>query len=188
MRIGVDIDGVVCDSYPFWLGELNKHYGKEIKELHSYEMHLVFDVPYEDMNGFFNENIERLFSIPKPMPGVKKVLEIIRREHQIYLVTARGMKEGDVTRHWLDGHSIPYDELMLVGDRSKVEVCEEHKLELFIEDYDGNARRIAEAGLPVIIFDAPYNRVELPQGITRCYNWGQVLQVINGMKEAIASR
>jgi len=182
MRIGVDIDGVVCDSYPSWLGELNRHYGKEIKELHSYEMHLLFEVPYEDMNNFFVENVEHLFTVPQPMPGVKKALEIIRREHQVYLVTARRPEEEEITRKWLVAHEIPFDELMMVGDRRKWDVCKEHKLEMFIEDYAGNAIGIAQAGLPVIIFDAPYNRDQLPDGIKRCYNWGQVLQRIKELQ------
>ncbi len=179
MRIGVDIDGVVSDSYTFWLGELNRHYGKNVKEIHDYQMHLIFDVPWEDMNNFFIENVERLFMTPSPMPGARGALDRLRRAHQIYLVTARREVEEEITLRWLGLHKIPYDELMVVGDRNKAEVCLEYRLELFIEDYAGNAAKIAAAGVPVIILDAPYNRVDLPREVTRCYNWGQILQVIN---------
>ncbi len=184
MRIGVDIDGVVSDSYTFWLGELNKHYGKNITQLHSYQMHLIFDVPWEDMNQFFVDNVEKLLMNPLPMPGAKTGLEMLKRDgHEIYLVTARRDVEEEITGKWLDLHSIPYDCLMAVGERSKAEVCQEQSLELFIEDYDRNARSIADIGVKVVILDAPYNRVELPQGILRCYNWNQIVKAVQGLKE-----
>ncbi|HWJ02775.1 MAG TPA: hypothetical protein VNU93_03785 [Verrucomicrobiae bacterium] len=182
MLIGVDIDGVVSDSYPYWLGELNKHYNKQVKELYRYEMHLIFDVPWEDMNQFFVANVDRLFMIPQPMPGARRVLEFLRRKHEIHLVTARRREEEDVTREWLQKHHIPYDKLMVVGDRSKAEICREQGIELFIEDYAVNADMISKTGIPVIIFDAPYNRVELPQTVMRCHNWGQIYKYLENFR------
>jgi uncharacterized protein len=180
MIIGVDIDGVVSDSYSFWLGELNRHYGKEIKELHTYEMDLIYDVPWEEMNNFFISNVETLFMTPLPMPGAKEGLEMLKANgHEILLVTARReVEEEDVTARWLSLHGIPYDKLMLVGERSKAEVCKEHSIELFVEDYDRNARAIDGIGIKTIILDASYNRVELPESIMRCYSWNQIVEEI----------
>lgn len=184
MRIGVDIDGVVADSYSYWLGELNKHYDKDIKAIYQYEMHLIFDVPWEDMNKFFNDNVERLFIGPSPMPGARHGLELLQQEHEIVLVTARREVEEEITLRWLKLHQIPYNQLFVVGDRSKAEICLEQVIDIFIEDYAVNAKLIAEVGCPVLLFDAPYNRVDLPKGVQRCYNWGQVVQKIRGYAAA----
>ena len=181
LRIGVDIDGVVSDSYPFWLGELNKYFNKDIKELYCYELQLIFDVPGEEMNNFFVENLETLFTVPKPMPGASGALGVLRREHEIVLVTARREEEEEITRRWLSAHQIPFDKLMMVGDRSKAEICLEQGIEFFIEDYDLNARLIAATGIPVIIFDATYNRMELPDTIVRCHNWGQIVRRLKNL-------
>ncbi|MDA8441333.1 MAG: hypothetical protein M0Z55_03060 [Peptococcaceae bacterium] len=178
MRLGVDIDGVVADSYPFWLGELNRYYGKDIKAIHRYEMHLIFDVPWEHMNQFFVANVENLFMAPTPMPGARTALAKLSIEHEIILVTARREVEEEITRRWLELHQIPFTKLMVVGDRSKAEVCAEEGIDLFVEDYAINAALIAASGMPVLILDATYNRVELPQNVIRCYNWGQIYQTI----------
>lgn len=180
MKLGVDIDGVVSDSYTYWLGALNKHFNKEIKELHDYKLELLFDVPWQEMNRFFVENVEALFMSPQPMPGVKRALEMIKaHKHEIQLITARREEEEEITRRWLRKYQIPYDQLQVIGDKSKAEICQTEQISLFVEDYAVNAELISDLGIPVIILDAGYNRVKLPDSVIRCYNWGQIIDVLD---------
>lgn len=183
MRIGVDIDGVTSDSYTVWLGELNRYYGKNIEVLEDYHLELVYDVPWDDMNDFFVENVERLFMLPSPMKGAKQGIEtLLAKGHELIYVTARSPEEKDVTLRWMDKYEIPYENIIFAGMKSKVDLVKEWQLKLFIEDYTGNAEAIAKSGIQVLLLDSTYNQGELPAGVTRCRNWMQIVWEIEKMK------
>ncbi len=178
MRIGVDIDGVVADSYPAWLQELNRHYGKQITVLEDYEMHLVFDVPFDDMNNFFVENVEYLLSMPKPIQGAKESIEkLIQEGHDIVYITARRPEEEEITRDWLKKHGIPHETVLFSGFNSKVELVRQWQMQAFVEDHSVNARGIAQIGVPVFLLTTSYNKGEvLPENVARCADWPCILQ------------
>jgi len=184
VRIGVDIDGVVSDSYPVWLQELNLHYGKNITVITDYDMHLVFDVPSDDMNNFFVGNVERLLMMPKPVSGAKEGIETLLREgHEVIYVTARTLEQKDITVRWLIMNEIPHEHerVLFSGFKSKVDLVKQWGIEVFIEDYQVNAKAIAESGIPVLLLNATYNQDKpLQTGITRCQSWKQILE---GMRQ-----
>lgn len=182
MRIGVDIDGVISDSYPVWLQELNLHYGKNITVVTDYEMHLVFDVPSDDMNDFFVGNVERLLMMPKPVSGAKEGIETLLREgHEVIYVTARTPEQKDITMRWLTMNEIPHEHVLFSGFKSKVDLIKKWEIEVFIEDYQVNAKAIAESGVPVLLLSASYNiEKQLSMGITRCQSWNEIIE---GMRQ-----
>lgn len=184
MRIGVDIDGVISDSYPYWLQELNLHYGKNITVITDYDMHLVFDVPSDDMNNFFVGNVERLLMMPKPVSGAKEGIETLLREgHEVIYVTARTPEQKDITVRWLTMNGIPHEHerVLFSGFKSKVDLIKQWGIEVFIEDYQVNARAIAESGVPVLLLNASYNiEKQLSMGITRCQSWNEIIE---GMRQ-----
>ncbi|MDR3600432.1 MAG: hypothetical protein P4L49_08150 [Desulfosporosinus sp.] len=179
MRIGVDIDGVISDSYPVWLKELNRHYGKNIEVIDDYDMHLVFDVPSDDMNNFFEGNVERLLMMPHPVAGAKEGIETLLREgHEVIYVTARTLEQKDITVRWLTMYDIPHEheQVLFSGFKSKVELIKQWQIEVFIEDYQVNAKAIAESGVPVLLLNTTYNQEkQLPKGIIRCQSWNEIL-------------
>ena len=183
MRIGVDIDGVISDSYPVWLQELNRHYGKNITVLEDYEMHLVFDVPWDDMNQFFVQNTEKLLTMPKPIPGAIAGIEtLINEGHEVIYLTARTPEEEEVTLRWFAQYAVPYERILFTGFQSKADLAKKWSMEAFIEDYLVNARAIAATGIPVFLYNTSYNQGELPPKVTRCYNWEQVLSGIRRLQ------
>jgi len=181
VRIGVDIDGVVSDSYPFWLTELNLHFGKNITVIDDYEMHLAFDVSRDAINDFFVCNAEHLLSIPEPIMGAKAGIETLLREgHEVIYITARTPEERDVTVRWLTKCEIPHEHerVLFAGFGSKLDLVKLWGIEAFIEDYQVNAKLIAESGVPVFLLNASYNQEELTKGITRCHSWDEIIEGI----------
>lgn len=181
MRIGIDIDGVVADSYPAWLEELNRHYGKNITVLEDYEMHLVFDVPFDDMNNYFVDNVEHLLSIPKPVRGAREGIEsLIQEGHDIIYITARRTEEEEITLRWLEQYGIPHETVLFSGFKSKVDLVREWGIQAFVEDHVLNAEGIAHIGVPVFLMTTSYNRDKaLPENVTRCADW-------EGIKEGLS--
>jgi uncharacterized HAD superfamily protein len=179
LRIGVDIDGVISDSYPVWVSELNGYYRKNITVLEKYEMHLAYDVPPEDMNTFFENNMEQLLGTPQPVVGAKEGIEgILRLGHEVVYLTARRPEDEAVTRRWLRRHRIPHETVLFSNLGGKEKLVRQWSMELFIEDYQLNARKIAASGVPVLLLDTTYNQGALPREIVRCKDWPAILQAI----------
>ncbi|MBR3217043.1 MAG: hypothetical protein IKF69_11565, partial [Exiguobacterium sp.] len=64
------------------------------------------------------------------------------------------------------------DSLVMTGSHDKINVVKDLSLELFMEDRYENAISIhEETSIPVLLFDAPYNRKTLPEGVTRISTW-----------------
>ncbi|MDQ7094161.1 hypothetical protein REC12_11225 [Desulfosporosinus sp. PR] len=185
MRIGVDIDGVVSDSYPCWLQELNQYFGKDIKTITDYDMYKLFGVPRAAMNDFFVGNAERLLFMPDIVMGAKEGIETLVEEgHEIIYVTARTPEEKDVTLRWLAKRGIPHEHVLFSGFNSKVSLVQEWDIEAFIEDYHVNAEQIAKIGVPVFLLTASYNQgcTGLPEAVTRCQSWQDVVEGIRRLK------
>ena len=181
MRIGIDIDGVVSDSYEFWLGELNRHFGRNITRIDNYDIHTVFGVSREAMNDFFEDNTEHLFSNTKPFRGAKEGIEALLREgHEVIYITARTPEEREVTLRWLRKHEVPHleDRVLFTGFGSKLGLVRQWGIKAFVEDYLENAKMMAAVGIPVFLLDADYNQGELNENVVRCYNWRDVVEGI----------
>mgnify|MGYP000846290586 FL=1 len=174
--IGLDIDGVVADSFPVFLEELNRHYGKDITKIDNYDMTKVFDVDGDDLESFFNENVEYLFSAPKPMPGALETIDSwLRAKHEIIFVTARGGdREEKITLDWFEKYNLPQDKIIFTGGLSKTFPVKKYGINVFVDDFMTNALEIAAIGVPVLLMNAPYNQGKLPHGVKRCFNWEEI--------------
>ena len=180
MRIGIDIDGVVSDSYTVWLRELNRRFGKNITIVTDYDLHVDFQVPREEMNQFFMENTERLLMLPELVEGAKEGVESLLQEgHDLIFVTARSPEEENFTVRWLTMRGIPHKHIIFTGFKSKVDVIKQWGIEIFIEDYQVNAEAIAQCGIPVFLLNTSYNQAELSEGIIRCHSWSEIVQGIH---------
>ncbi|HHV65612.1 MAG TPA: hypothetical protein GXX46_11195 [Peptococcaceae bacterium] len=176
LKIGLDIDGVVANSFPVFLRELNKHYGKNLAQIDNYKMTELFEVSQEDLSAFFDANVEYLYFAPEPMAGALATIESwFQAGHEIIFITARklGIQE-QVTRKWFKKYGLPDEKIIFAGGASKTFAVREYCLDVFVEDFTTNAFEIAAIGVPVLLLDAPYNQGKLPTGVTRCYNWEDI--------------
>lgn len=182
MRIGIDIDGVVADSFPAWLDELNTYFHRNVPAITDYQIHSLFNVSWDEMDYFFSSQKEKLFMMPEPVRGAKEGIEnVLAAGHEIVYVTARWPDEEPVTRKWMKKFAIPHQEILFTGYKSKAEVVEEKGLELFIEDYLVNAEQIAETGIPVLLLDSIYNQGDGGKRIIRCRNWPEISKTIKDL-------
>jgi len=177
LRIGLDIDGVVADSFPVFTEELNRQYGKNIMEIDNYDMSKIYDVDWNELDTFFDKNMEVLFSTPEPVKGsVESIVSLTEAGHEIIYVTARkpGAEEL-ITKKWLEEKQIPPGEKIFTGGLSKTIAVKEHGIDVFVDDFISNSVEIVSMGIPVLLMDAPYNRGNLPEGVIRCYDWNDVV-------------
>ena len=101
--------------------------------------------------------------------------------HEITYITARLPEEEELTRKWLTKHSIPHQDILFTGFQCKADLAKQRKLDVFIEDYLLNAKRIAEQGISVLLLNTPYNHGEAGELITRCHDWQDIKLEIDGL-------
>jgi len=185
LKIGLDIDGVVADSFPVFITALNQHYEKNITELYDYDMSKVYNVNWEDMDRFFCENMEQLFSVPQPMTGAAETVRLfLDRGYEVFFVTARKCGEEErVTLEWLDKYDIPKGNTIFVGAASKTIAIREFGIDVFVEDFMSNALEIASIGIPVLLLDAPYNQGKIPKGVMRVHNWEEIKKFVEELQK-----
>lgn len=176
MRIGVDIDGVLANILPMWLAKFNTTYQKEASDQAgmNFDAAAAYGLTYEQLEKFYVENENLFIEQAEPMPGAVDYLVKLMAEHEVYLVSARNTYQYDRTLTWLTKHRFPFTELILLGSTDKRQTCIEFGLEIFIEDSLDNARKLTSHGIPVLLFDAPYNQAELPIGMERCNSWAEI--------------
>ncbi|NNU82998.1 hypothetical protein ETC05_03800 [Geobacillus sp. BMUD] len=172
-RLGIDIDGTVTCPSTF-IPYLNEAFGKELalNDITQYNLAPLYGVAEEEMDRWLEENEADIY---ERAPLARYALEVIdswKDKYELYYISARGRHLYDLTECWFRRHGVHYHHIELTGSHDKIAVVRRHQLSAFFEDKYDNACDIAEAcGIPVILFDTPYNQGPLPENVIRVNNW-----------------
>jgi uncharacterized HAD superfamily protein len=192
MNIGIDIDGVLQDAVAFQKTVCAKYYKKRgigMKNPDGYDTIDIFEITKDQDDIFWHKYIWK-YADMKPMKNSARIIRKLKRGgHKIFINTKRWYTEQQNTlgesmrRHifeWFKRHKIPYDEICFAGD-SKVRVVKEKKIDVHIEDSVFEIDAVSKH-IPVIVFDAAYNKQLCGGNIIRAKNWKQIYRIIQKMK------
>lgn len=194
MRIGIDIDGVLTDIEQFVIDYISKYcVENKIKYKigdYDYNYSKTFNITDEQEKNFWNEYLEYYAVNEKARPFAAEVINKLREDgHEIYIITARWMTNRDddignrmkeIVKNWLHENKILYDKLIFskaLKERKSQEIIE-HKIDLMIEDSPNNINELANI-IPVICYNAEYNKNCIDNKIIRCYSWYDIYSKIN---------
>lgn len=172
-RFGIDIDGTVTCPTSL-LPHINKAYNVNLvlDDIKEYDLTAAFDVDKETFFKWYQTVEDEIYDLSPPQEYAKKVLEQWKNQYELYYISARPEKVFDTTKNWFEREAIPYDHIDLIGSHYKIEAAKKHGVHAFFEDKHDNAVDINEAlDIPVILFDTPYNRKPIPNGVKRVTNW-----------------
>ncbi len=194
MKIGIDIDGVITNIEQFVIDYISKYCVENNIEYNignsCYNYCKTFNISKEIEMDFWNEYLESYAINEKARPFASEVIKKLKEEgHEIYIITARwltnrdddkGEKMRDIVRKWLFENNILYDELIFSkGDKErKFQEITENKIDLMIEDAPNNVKEISDI-VPVICYNAEYNKDCIGDKIYRCYSWYDIYKKIN---------
>jgi len=181
IRFGIDIDGTVTSPEAL-LPFINKDFqlNLTLNDITQYELTPFVNVSKEEFSKWFMENEPIIYDQSLIADGAKEVLNKWKQEHHLLFITARAKRMEEITKNWFHRHEIEYDDIILLGSHHKVEAAKELKVDIFLEDKHDNAVSIhEECGIPVLLFDTPYNRLPIPDGVIRVHSWKEVDQFVD---------
>ncbi|MCC5893152.1 MAG: hypothetical protein JJU47_11095 [Exiguobacterium sp.] len=166
-------------------------YAIDYHQATEYELHTYTNMTQHDFWKFMIEHghEEEIYRRSLPHTEVSDVLWRMRESHRLHYVTARSEAVRSVTEDWIKQQTLPLDSLIMTGSHDKVGVVKELSLDLFMEDRYENAISIHEqTTIPVLLFDAPYNRKPLPDGVRRINSWNEALHLVNHFETTQSTR
>jgi uncharacterized HAD superfamily protein len=125
MRLGFDIDGIVCDMATAMIDHINNKFGLnyDINVFHNHELSNNKYVEDEALNKEIVtamkkeiiRNDEALLEL-KPYDDSVRHLHILRKNgHEIFFVTSRSKDNEKATIEWLRKNKVPFDGVHVVG-------------------------------------------------------------------------
>lgn len=190
MRIGIDIDGVLTDIEQYQLDCGSKYVSEQLNKGvvngEAYETFDIFEVSENIDEDFWTEYLPK-YAVEEPARKyASEVIQKLKNEgYEIYIITARyltdrndelGMKMRNTVKEWLSNNNIYYDNLIF-SPEDKVESCKQNHINIMIEDKVDNIDKISKF-IPVICFNAGYNRQISGNNIYRCYAWYDIYNTI----------
>lgn len=201
LKIGIDIDNVIADSYPSFLSRFNKIFGTKIsyEEISDfYYLEKYSGIGLSDVKKFIDKHLaDEIFqiNIPPQMGAMEVIKKWGKMGHKIHYITSRPKNIREITLKWLSKHGffLPDSTLDIFDsekhyDTHRGQIISYKKtaaikrgVNLFIED----SKEIALAmGVPVYLFNRPWNKGKLPKHIKRVKNWREIEELLN--KESYA--
>ncbi len=192
-NIGFDLDDVLLDFCDALLKHLNAKYNKDVKReaINHYFVEDFFGIPRSEGrelfdNFFFHE--DHLHAVP--VSGAQEVIESLSKDSNLHIITAKPEILRDITLTWLRTHyperfsSVHFANFFTDTHekRKKSEICLEHNIDIFVDDSYETAIDVSSVGIPVLLFDAPWNQQDyLPKGVTRIYSWRDIEKEIHNL-------
>ena len=103
-----------------------------------------------------------------PQAYAKDILDQWKAQFELYYISARGNNVYDTTREWFKREAIPYDHIELIGSHIKLKRQENTVFTHFLKiSMTMQSILHEELDIPVILFDTPYNRKPIPDGVIR---------------------
>ena len=204
VKIGIDIDNVLAESYPAYLTRFNSQFGVEIKMEEIREFYFL-DRFVKDEKG--DKRMEMVKFIDELMldsqfqtniPPIEDSIGVIKKwsklGYQIHFVTARPVTIRKMTEDWLNkhGYMVPgakldlYDNKKHINDTDfKREIADKNNINVFIED----AIEIAMGmDIPVFLLDRPWNKGKLKKNIARVYSWQEIEEKLSKALKIVSGK
>lgn len=189
MRIGIDLDEVLCE---FLRGMIEFHNKKEktsfvFDDFFSYSFWEVWGGSKEDtIKEVYEFHESDLFKNLIPVRGAVEAVKSLSGNHELFIITARQYSAKKETLNWLSKYFedcfndvIFVNHLALEGTpRSKGDVCDELNIDVMIEDSGVYAEDCLRGSRRVFLFNKPWNKKKVSERIVRVNSWDEVVRLI----------
>jgi len=173
MKLGIDIDGCLNDFGGCFTNLIKKDYPDFYVPEEQYEIFKPFNFKGNEYREFTSKYYPELHNIMPAEQYSKITLDLLKNKYQIDIITAREYYNADITEKWLKNNGLYYDNIFFQSG-NKADVCSWRNVNFMIEDKAENALAIANANIPVLLYDRPYNKTVEHKNIKRIKNWNEI--------------
>ena len=170
MNIGLDIDNVITafDNdilKEFLLEDKNKRNTGIINKKARHINHGMFDWSQDEVDEFYNNNMERIAKDLKPRRNCKRYMDkLLQDGHKLILISHRAyphyQNPEKTTLDWLKKNNINYTKLILSNAPDKTKECKENNIDIMVDDRAGQCKKMRANGVNCMLMFTKYNRKE----------------------------
>ncbi|MFH1711483.1 MAG: hypothetical protein ABH840_04185 [Nanoarchaeota archaeon] len=179
MKIGIDVDDVLTETFKKFLKVYNERYSKnfEFENLSSFYLWDVLDISKEEAFNLVDEIMEEELEV---VEGAVEGVVGLKETHEVFIITSRPERHIKITEDFIKKYfgdlKIFYSKGVHGGEKTKAEICKELGIDFFVEDCDMYALDCAEKGIKVLLLDKPWNKSAVESNnLIRVKNWGEVM-------------
>jgi uncharacterized HAD superfamily protein len=189
MRIGIDVDDTITNSYDLILDLIGKVYNKDTDKLKAegvnYSDIMKDHVNFPNYNKFMSDNFDKVMPNVTLKENAKEIINKLHDDgHKIIIITARDDEEYSnpymATYLYLVKHDIMFDKIF-INIKDKGSLCKKENIDIFIDDSITNCKSAINNGINTLLFDSTFNRKN--NDIKRVLNWNDVYKIINENKK-----
>ncbi len=189
LRVGLDLDEVVANTLPQFIGFYNNHYGTSLKyqDFHSYRFEDVISEPME----VILERIVEFYHSPfgaqiQPVDGAVEVISDLLSHCEFIAITARPNPIIETTEKWLKDHyhglidTVHFAHNIHINceRKKKVDYCKELAIDVLVDDLAENLMGCKEAGVLPLLFDRPWNAKAQGDHFKRINGWVEIKDLL----------
>lgn len=196
--VGVDADGVLTDMAAFNMLEGRRFYKREPIHLDGYSAREIYEGTKAQEIIFGLKVLDKYCTDSPLRPGARRALCFMNNEGaELHEITARkfvternpiGAHYRRLFEDWLKKYQLPFKSIQYCSEsfspRDKYIACSKLDVDVMIEDKPEVALYLAEQGIPVLLFNAPYNKTVNHPNITRVYTWDECYLEVHQMMAA----
>jgi len=177
-KIGIDIDGVLCNILSSVVNKLNSEFDLniKIKDVVEYDFFKIKEATQEQIQYVFDwymeTHISNILTLRKSSTSVTHLYKM----YDVTLITARALSSAKQTIKWLTHHGFQWNRLMFVSSKQKAVIG--HDFDFIVEDNLQTAIDFVNKGITCYLMDYPYNQSEPIKGIDRVKNWEEVMEKV----------
>ena len=173
--IGIDIDGTLTDP-GYFIPYLNRHFNRDIdfSTVTEYDFRELYHATDDELRDFFVGEGKGIMFIAPLLEGAQRTVLELAEKHEVHIITARRADLHEKTQHWLNDVGLGSIRLHTLGSPRKRELAQSLGCDFFLEDHPTASEEIAEAGISVLLMDAPYNRQTGHSNMKRVYGWEDI--------------
>ena len=187
MRIGIDIDDTITDSWECLIPYYSRLFNVPKEKLYNSKPYyesvkdkITLEEYFDMMLPIYDKVIPNVHLLPKVKETIDKLYEI---GCKVYFITARGRGHSDPyqdSKDFLDKHYIKYEKI-LTGTENKAIACKNENIDLFIDDSYRHCTEVSNTGIDVLMHDKNYNKDY--QQFKHFTDWDYVYDYVRGKME-----
>jgi uncharacterized protein len=171
MKIGIDIDNVIADTFRDLSGYFNDFMGRKVDA--SEVVNVFRKEKIKLWRYFFDAWRKKVMTKISLIENSSETIQKWSNQHHIRLITSRFPLFRRQTKSWLKNQAIPYHELHHAKEHEKFKKARD--CDLFIEDNFSECEILANHCERVFLFDHPWNRFPTKKkNIIRVKDWSEI--------------